>query len=399
MTIVFVKKKSEVYQKLMEHITFIRTHHNATVKFVRSDQGGEYLPTEAHNYFAKRGIKHELTVHDSLQQNGVTERTNQMLVENAHTMLFCAGFPRMLWAEAISHAAYLKNRSPTHALVDKTSYEKVHGSKPDLSDMHEFGCSIYIRVENAGKLDEQAKQAKFIGYNYNSKGYRVYWPESRCISIEWNVCCLPNVLSVPSDSPDVEFKGEDDTVVDSPTSQTPDTAMRTPPTPADIPLPPSPLTTPPSTPPSCSTGLPDEPPAQAPSQHVTHGTKFPPGYYSRNVFDRNEQINAATELDEEVVCTCDELSTAAEHADISLESDKPSIEEALKCPNAKHWRHAMDEEVAAIEKNGTWELISPPPSTNIIWSHFILKVKCDEKGEIACYKAQLVTNGNTHRFQ
>ena len=108
-----MKKKSKVYQKLTEHITFIHTHHNATVKFVRSDRGGEYLPMEAHNYFAKCGIKHKLTVHDSPQQNGVAERTNQMLVENARAMLFRAGFPRMLWAEAISHTAYLKNRSPT----------------------------------------------------------------------------------------------------------------------------------------------------------------------------------------------------------------------------------------------------------------------------------------------
>ncbi|KIM65163.1 hypothetical protein SCLCIDRAFT_52568, partial [Scleroderma citrinum Foug A] len=60
--------------------------------------------------------------------------------------------------EAISNAAYLKNRSPP---------------QPNLLKMHCFGCPIYICVENAGKLDKKAKQAKFIGYNYNSKGYRV----------------------------------------------------------------------------------------------------------------------------------------------------------------------------------------------------------------------------------
>ena len=130
---------------------------------------------------------------------------------------------------------------------------------------------------------------------------------------------------------------------------------------------------------------------------TTRGTKFPPGYYSCNVFDRNKRINAATELDEEIVCACDELSTATEHADISLESNEPSVKEALKGPNAKHWQHAMDEEVATIKKNGTWELVDPPIGANIIRSHFILKVKCDEKGEIACYKARLVANGNTQR--
>ena len=217
------------------------------------------------------------------------------------------------------------------------------------------------------------------------------------MSIEWNIHFPPDNLSTPSDFPDVEFEGEDDTVVNSPTSRTSDTAMHTPPTLAEIPLPPSPLTTPPSTPPSHSTGLPDEPPAQAPSQCVTRGTKFPPGYYSHNVFDRNERINTATELDEEIVCTCDELSTATKHADISLESDEPSVKEALKGPNAKHWQHAMDKEVATIEKNSTWELVDPPIGANIIWSHFILKVKRDEKGEIVCYKARLIANGNTQR--
>ncbi|KIM51512.1 hypothetical protein SCLCIDRAFT_33370 [Scleroderma citrinum Foug A] len=367
----------------MEHIAFVCTQHNATVKFVRSDRGGEYLPTEVHNYFAKCSMKHELTVHDSPQQNGVAEHTNQTLVENACVMLFRAGFPRALWAEAISHATYLKNRSPTRALVDKTPYEKVHGLQPDLSDMHRFGCPVYVRIKNTGKLDEQAKQARFIGYDYNSKGYRVYWPKSRHISIERNVHFLPDDLSVPSDSPNVEFKGEDDTVIDSPTSQTPDTATHTPPTPADIPLPSSPLTTPPSTPLPRPTGLPDEPPTQNLTQCVTRSTKFPPGYYSRGVFDHNEQINAAMEFDEEMGCACDELSAATEHADVSLESDEPSVEEALRGPNAEHWQHTMDEEVAAIEKNGTWEIVDPPHSTNIIRSHFILKVKHDEKGEIA----------------
>jgi len=43
------------------------------------------------------------------------------------------------------------------------------------------------------------------------------------------------------------------------------------------------------------------------------------------------------EFDEEMGCACDELSAATEHADVSLESDKLSVEEALRGPNAEHW--------------------------------------------------------------
>ena len=52
----------------------------------------------------------------------------------------------------------------------------------------------------------------------------------------------------------------------------------------------------------------------------------------------------------------------------------------------------MGEEVTMIEKMGTWELVNPSPGGNIIDSHFILKVKRDENGNILCYKAWLVAN-------
>ena len=57
----------------------------------------------------------------------------------------------------------------------------------------------------------------------------------------------------------------------------------------------------------------------------------------------------------------------------------------------------MGEEVAAIERMGTWELVDPPPGANIIDSHFILKVKRDENGNISRYKARLVANGRRQR--
>lgn len=72
------------------------------------------------------------------------------------------------------------------------------------------------------------------------------------------------------------------------------------------------------------------------------------------------------EFDEEMGCAYDELSTATENADVSLESDEPSVDKALRGPNAEHWQHVMDEEVAMIKKNSTWEIVDPPHSTNII---------------------------------
>eukprot|EP00171_Calliarthron_tuberculosum_P005193 IDg5193t1 len=48
------------------------------VKALRSDNGGEYLSTDFKNYLTEKGIKHQLTVAYTPQQNGVAERMNQI---------------------------------------------------------------------------------------------------------------------------------------------------------------------------------------------------------------------------------------------------------------------------------------------------------------------------------
>ena len=39
----------------------------------------------------------------------------------------------------------------------------------------------------AGKLDSQAQTGQFVGYDSESKGYRIYWPNKRLVSVECNV--------------------------------------------------------------------------------------------------------------------------------------------------------------------------------------------------------------------
>jgi hypothetical protein len=39
----------------------------------------------------------------------------------------------------------------------------------------------------AGRLDAQAKKGQFVGYDSESKGYRIYWPEKRSVTVEQNI--------------------------------------------------------------------------------------------------------------------------------------------------------------------------------------------------------------------
>ena len=51
------------------------------------------------------------------------------------------------------------------------------------------------------------------------------------------------------------------------------------------------------------------------------------------------------------------------------------------------WRHAMLDEMTAIEANGTWELVDPPPRSRPIGLKWVYKAKKDAAGIISKYKA------------
>ena len=85
------------------------------------------------------------------------------------------------------YANYLKNRTHTHSLPDKTPYEMVHGKKLNLHDAYEWGKDVYIKIKQDDKLANQATRAKWIGHSSQSDGHLIYWPNRHKISVEQNI--------------------------------------------------------------------------------------------------------------------------------------------------------------------------------------------------------------------
>lgn len=150
-------------------------------------------------YLKEKGIRQELTVHDSPQQNGVAERLNRTLVELACAMLIAKNVLKFLWAEAVNYATWLKNCLPSHATPGHTPYSLVNGQHPDLLQAHKFGGKIFVHLPNARKLEPRAKEAIFVGIDLESKGYQVYWPGKRWVSVEWNVSFIPTMVEIADD--------------------------------------------------------------------------------------------------------------------------------------------------------------------------------------------------------
>ena len=93
------------------------------LKVLCTDNGGEYTSKEFQAYLTQEGVRHELMIPKTPEQNGVAERMNRTLVETVRSMLVDSNLPHAFWAEALSTATYLRNRSPTKAVVGMTPYE------------------------------------------------------------------------------------------------------------------------------------------------------------------------------------------------------------------------------------------------------------------------------------
>ena len=103
----------------------------------------------------------------------MAERMNISITERARCLRLNAGLPKSFWAEVVSIACYLINRSPQASLGGKVT-EEVWTCKPiNLGNLKTFGCSAYVHISNdeRSKLDPKFKKCIFIGYVKGVKGY------------------------------------------------------------------------------------------------------------------------------------------------------------------------------------------------------------------------------------
>jgi transposase InsO family protein len=154
----FLKSKSDVFAKFVKFKAVVELETGNRLKILRSDNGGEYTSRQFEAYLAKEGIKHQLTVPYTTQQNGVSERRNRTLMEMARCLLYENKIPLKLWAEAVNTTSYLLNHMTTRVLGDKTPYEIWYGFKPNVDHLKVFGSPCYVlqpKVKRR-KLDQKA---------------------------------------------------------------------------------------------------------------------------------------------------------------------------------------------------------------------------------------------------
>ena len=160
----FLKEKIQVKDFIKIYKALVENQLNKKIKKIRCDNGKEYINNDIQSFLAEAGILLEPSCPYTPQQNGLSGRKNRTIVEKARCMMLDANLPKCYWAEAVSTAVYLLNRSPNKILNSSTPYQEWFGSKPSLTHLKIFGCRAMVKTANnfRKKWDKKSQEYMFI---------------------------------------------------------------------------------------------------------------------------------------------------------------------------------------------------------------------------------------------
>ena len=148
---------------------FLRTYGLTDgVRIVRTDQGGELSrSTLFRKVIQDANYSIEVTGSDNSSQNAVAERPHRTLANMVRTGLENSGLSPKYWSDALLHASFIRNRLPHYHFQHKYSpYEKLTGTKPDLTKLRVFGSRIVTRKpgNRNPKISKHSYSGIFLRY-------------------------------------------------------------------------------------------------------------------------------------------------------------------------------------------------------------------------------------------
>jgi transposase InsO family protein len=397
--IYLLRRKSETFGAYKTFEAWTNTQLNTKIKVLHSDRGGEYMSEEFTKYLAEHGTEQKLTVHDTPEENGVAEVLNRVVTERMRAILHASGLPKFLWGEAVRHVIWLKNRTSTVAVASKTPHEVVTGKKPNLSMLPEWGCPVWVHTKDNSKLDARAIEGRWVGFDEQSKGSRIYWPEKHSITVERSLTFTKPLAVVD------ELEGENHEEPESRVKLSAPPNQRTPGNKPEVSAPEEPRT-----PPRMSSGLPPVPEApriqriRKPSRYVRdirEGEGSATGLGKQPSLPVGLQLPESRATIEEVSEENEEEREEEREEGITMVVDAGDIEplepkslaEARRRPEWPEWEKGIRDEIKTLEDAGTWELTNLPNGANLVGSKWVFRIKKDATGRVVRYKAQLVAQG------
>lgn len=351
----FLKCKNEVLECFKKYNALVNNQFQHDVRILHTDNGGEYVNNDFKNYLERKGIVHECTAPYTPQQNGRAERELRTIMESARSMLYAKDVPLNLWAEAVSCAVYLLNRSSSSQTVDISPYEMWHNQKPNLSHVRIFGSIGYVHIpkERRKKLDK--KSTKMILVGYEQENYRMYNQHTKSIVVSRDVKFDENSSVMEQKKSFVEINIDKPNVEDQ-HNMTP--KMR----------------------PSEESDHVDTSSDDSMVSIEDHDITYHP---PRNIiFDQPRDLNVRSRRNRNIELNLTEI-------------DIPNTyEEAVTGNNGQNWKKAIEEELRSHENNNTWT-ITERTGKKPITCKWVFCIKKNKEGGIERYKARLCARGFT----
>ena len=186
--IYLLQKRSELISALKSYKALAENELPHRMKNIRLDRAGEHVSNEVNRFVNECGITLEFSPAYASQSNGSSERLIQEIWKVGRTMLFEAKLDIRLWAEAISHANWLRNRLPAQRVGLRIPYTLWTQKRPDMSAVLHFGQSGYafqyrsVTVKGK-KILPRTVFGNFVGMESENTLYRVFIPTTKSIYI------------------------------------------------------------------------------------------------------------------------------------------------------------------------------------------------------------------------
>lgn len=350
--IYFIKHKSDAVKGLEKFLADSSPY--GKVKRLRSDNGTEFVSDSFEKILIQHSIRHETSAPHSPHQNGTVERSWRSVFEMARCLLIESSLPKQLWPYAVMSSVYIRNRCYNHRF-NKTPYEVITGSKPNLANMHIFGTVCYAYVQDKKKLDPRSEKSIFVGYDKGSTSYLVYFPEKHVIR-KYRCVKFTDKFEVGKPTDTSSICNDDEMIV---TPHQVDENMG---------------------------NQPEVPNAPENQDKAPSATKYPerkrerPQYYGHSV-ENNEQIN-----DDD-----DQINSTLDYA-YKIAGVPSSYQEAIMSPDSNKWQKAMEEEMDALTSNNTFELTTTPSDRKVVGGKWVYALKPGPDGQDK-YKARFVAKG------
>ena len=403
-----ISRKSEALTCFQQVFKTILRDTGRTISTLRTDRGGEFNSAAFNAYLSENHIRRELTTSYTPEQNVVAERANRTIMEGVRSSLYHSQLPLSFWAEAVVYIVYTLNRTCSRVHGDTTPFELYTGIKPSLSHLRPFGCPVFIHISTQlrKKLDAKSQKGIFLGYFEESKAYKIWDSEKKQIVTTRDLVFDESALLQTPKSTEIPLLNSSPSIpqVLIPDIPSPSQNQNPPPPPPHIPdLPPNSIST------SSSSTLPERDlivdiPIQP--DFVVDQTSNTSVLESTIPLEDHTQssvsVNTEDLIDLHEPLGRRNINPPNRYGDWhynftamagTLPPVPKSYEEALKSPNAKEWRAAMDAEFEALISNDTWELRPLPPDRQAIKCKWVFAYKTKPDGSLDRFKARLVAKG------